>query len=108
EQMVSMAGMSISPASIRSQIASAIRLFIQVQRLPDGQRRVGGIGGITRMESEVGLVQEIFQFVEKATGEPSNIFGTFRTTGIRPSFLVDLKHMGLDIPQNHFDPNRTL
>src|SRR4029077_14227070 len=32
EQMVSMAGMSISPASTRSQIASAIRLLIQVQR----------------------------------------------------------------------------
>src|SRR5712692_3422022 len=40
EQMVSMAGMYISPASVRSQIASAIRLLIQLQRLPDGQRRV--------------------------------------------------------------------
>ena len=108
EQMVSMAGMSISPASIRSQIASAIRLFIQVQRLPDGQRRVVGIGEITGMEGEVVLMQEIFQFVKERTDERGNIYGTFRATGIRPSFLVDLKHMGLDIPQNHFDPNRAL
>jgi pilus assembly protein CpaF len=106
--MVSMAGMSISPASIRSQIASAIRLFIQVQRLPDGQRRVVGIGEITGMEGEVVLMQEIFQFVKERTDEQGNIYGTFRATGIRPSFLVDLKHMGLDIPQNHFDPNRAL
>src|SRR5262249_23120106 len=53
EQMVSMAGMSISPASIRSQIASAIRLLIQLQRLPDGQRRLISIGEITGMGGEL-------------------------------------------------------
>src|SRR6516164_7345106 len=108
EQMVSMAGMSISPASIRSQIASAIRLLIQVQRLPDGQRRVISIGEITGMEGEVVQMHEIFRFVKERTDEQGNIYGTFRATGIRPTFLDDLKHMGLDLPQNHFDPNRAL
>jgi pilus assembly protein CpaF len=108
EQMVSMAGMSISPASIRSQIASAIRLLIQVQRLPDGQRRVISIGEITGMEGEVVQMHEIFRFVKERTDEQGNIYGTFRATGIRPTFLDDLKHMGLDLLQNHFDPNRAL
>src|SRR5499433_136783 len=108
EQMVSMAGMSISPASIRSQIASAIRLLIQVQRLPDGQRRVISIGEITGMEGEVVQMHEIFRFVKERTDEQGNIYGTFRATGIRPTFLDDLKHMGLDLPQNHFDPSRAL
>ncbi len=108
EQMVSMAGMSISPASVRSQIASAIRLLIQVQRLPDGQRRVISIGEITGMEGEVVQMHEIFRFVKERTDEQGNIYGTFRATGIRPTFLDDLKHMGLDLPQNHFDPNRAL
>src|SRR5499427_4625504 len=108
EQMVSMAGMSISPASIRSQIASAIRLLIQVQRLPDGQRRVISIGEITGMEGEVVQMHEIFRFVKERTDEQGNIYGTFRATGIRPTFLDDLKHMGLDLPQNHFDPTRAL
>ena len=108
EQMVSMAGMSISPASVRSQIASAIRLLIQVQRLPDGQRRVISIGEITGMEGEVVQMHEIFRFVKERTDEQGNIYGTFRATGIRPTFLDDLKHMRLDLPQNHFDPNRAL
>src|SRR3989440_800144 len=108
EQMIGMAGMSISPASIRSQIASAIRLLIQVQRLPDGQRRVISIGEITGMEGEVVQMHEIFRFVKERTDEQGNIYGTFRATGIRPTFLDDLKHMGLDLPQNHFDPNRAL
>src|SRR6516225_3786021 len=108
EQMVSIAGMSISPASIRSQIASAIRLFIQLQRLPDGQRRLISIGEITGMEGEVVQMHEIFRFVKERTDEQGNIYGTFRATGIRPTFLDDLKHMGLDLPQNHFDPSRAL
>jgi pilus assembly protein CpaF len=108
EQMVSMAGMSISPASVRSQIASAIRLLIQVQRLSDGQRRVVSIGEITGMEGEVIQMHEIFRFVKERTDEQGNIYGTFRATGIRPTFLADLKHMGLDLSQNHFDPSRAL
>src|SRR5262249_25169608 len=36
EQMVSMANMNMNAMSIRSQIASAICLLIQLQRLPDG------------------------------------------------------------------------
>src|SRR5207244_5904591 len=39
EQMIGMAGMPMTIASIRSQIASAIRLIIQLQRLPDGRLR---------------------------------------------------------------------
>src|SRR6266704_2111616 len=84
EAMVAMAGMSISPASIRSQIASAIRLLIQLQRLPDGQRRVISIGEITGMEGEVIQMHDIFRFVKEQTDEQGNIYGTFRATGIRP------------------------
>jgi pilus assembly protein CpaF len=53
-------------------------------------------------------MHEIFRFIKERTDEQGNIYGTFRATGIRPTFLDDLKHMGLDLPQNHFDPNRTL
>ena len=43
EQMVAMAGMGLPIASIRSQIASAVTLIIQLQRLPDGRRRLTSI-----------------------------------------------------------------
>src|SRR5260221_12676071 len=39
EQMVSMAGMTMPAAATRAQIASAIKVIIQLQRLPDGKRR---------------------------------------------------------------------
>ena len=69
EQMVSMAGMSIPPGSIRAQIASAIRLFVQLQRLPDGRRRIVSIGEITGMEGDVVQMQEIYRFQKEHTDD---------------------------------------
>jgi pilus assembly protein CpaF len=108
EQMVSMAGMSIPPASIRSQIASAIRLLVQLQRLPDGRRRLVSVSEITGMEGEVVQMQEIYRFQKEHTDDNGNIHGHYRATGIRPSFLEDLKHMGLNLTPAHFDPARPL
>jgi pilus assembly protein CpaF len=108
EQMVSMAGLSISPASIRSQIASAIRLLIQLIRLPDGRRRIVSVSEITGMEGEVTQMHEIFRFVKEHIDDQGYVHGTFKATGIRPTFLADLKHMGLELPTTHFDPNRAL
>jgi pilus assembly protein CpaF len=108
EQMISMAGMAMSPSSVRSQIASAIRLLVQLQRLPDGRRKVVGIGEITGMEGEVVQMHDVYRFVKEHTDDQGHVHGTFRATGIRPTFLADLKHMGIDLPQSHFDPNRAL
>ena len=40
EQMIGMAGLEISPRSIRQQIASAINVVVQTERMEDGRRRV--------------------------------------------------------------------
>src|SRR4051794_27938863 len=69
EQMVSMAGMTLSNASVRSQIASAIRLLIQLQRLPDGRRRVMSVSEITGMEGDVIQMHEIYRFQKEHTDD---------------------------------------
>jgi pilus assembly protein CpaF len=103
-----MAGMGMNLLGIRSQIASAIRLLVQLQRLPDGRRKVVSVSEITGMEGEVVQMQEIFHFVKEFTDEQGTVRGRFKATGIRPTFLTELKHMGLDIPPSHLDPNRAL
>jgi pilus assembly protein CpaF len=108
EQMVGMAGTAMTIASIRSQIASAVRLIVQLQRLPDGSRRVTSVSEITGMEGEVMQMQEIYRFVKESTDQRGMIRGSFRATGIRPLFLADLKHAGIDLPAGYFDPTRTL
>src|SRR6266568_1398358 len=108
EQMVGMAGASMTVASVRSQIASAVRIIVQLQRLPDGSRRVTSVSEITGMEGEVLQMQELYKFVKESTDERGMIRGSFRATGIRPLFLADLKHAGIDLPASYFDPNRPL
>ena len=108
EQMIGMAGMPMTLAAIRSQIASAITLVIQVQRMPDGQRRVTSISEITGMEGEVIQMHEIFHFVKERTDRSGKLHGSFRATGIRPNFLTELKAFGVEIPAAHFDPSQAL
>src|SRR6185437_3200911 len=108
EQMVGMAGSSMTIASVRSQIASAVRMIVQLQRLPDGSRRVTSVCEITGMEGEVLQMQELYKFVKESTDERGMIRGSFRATGIRPQFLADLKHAGIDLPSSYFDPTRPL
>jgi pilus assembly protein CpaF len=108
EQMVGMAGMPSTVASIRSQVASAITVIIQLQRLPDGRRRVTSLCEITGMEGEVIQMHEIFRFVKERTDEKGNIIGSFRATGIRPHFLTALAAYGIEIPSLYFDPSKAL
>ncbi len=60
------------------------------------------------MEGEVLQMQELYKFVKESTDERGMIRGNFRATGIRPMFLADLKHAGIDLPASYFDPMRPL
>jgi len=108
EQMVGMADVPMNIASIRGQIASAIALILQLQRLPDGKRRLTSVCEITGMEGDVIQMHEIYRFVKERMDEQGEILGTFRATGIRPNFLTELKAYGVDVPVTHFDPSRPL
>jgi pilus assembly protein CpaF len=108
EQMVSMAGMATTIGSIRGQIASAITVVIQLQRLPDGKRRLTSVSEIDGMDGETIKVREIFRFVKERTDGAGNIHGSFQATGLRPNFLTELLAYGIEIPATHFDPSRPL
>lgn len=108
EQMVGMAGLPMTIGAIRSQIASAIRLVVQLQRLSDGKRRVTGIAEITGMEGDVVQLHDVFTFVREGVDPSGAVIGSFRATGIRPKFLADLKAAGIDVPAGAFDPGAVL
>jgi pilus assembly protein CpaF len=108
EQMIGMAGLPMTVASIRGQIAAAIRVIVQLSRLSDGKRRVMSIAEITGMEGDIIQMQEIYKFVRTATLEDGTVQGHFQATGIRPRFLIDLAAKGIKIPANYFDPSQPL
>jgi pilus assembly protein CpaF len=108
EQMVGMAGFPMTLQSIRSQIASAIKLVIQLQRLSDGRRRLISITEVSGIEGDVIQMQEIFRFHRVSTDQEGQIHGYFQATGVRPRFLNDLATRGLTVPSTYFDPAKQL
>jgi pilus assembly protein CpaF len=108
EQMVTMAGVLTNLASIRGQIASAVTMIIQLQRLADGKRKVTSVGEITGMNGETLEIQEIFHFDKERTDAAGNIHGRFKATGAKPNFLEGVKAYGIGVPDDYFEANRTL
>ena len=108
EQMIGMAGLPMSQVSIRSQIASAVRVIVQLQRLSDGSRKITSIAEITGMEGDIAQMQEIFRFVRTDTTPDGKVVGHFAATGIRPRFLQELIAKGVNLPASHFDPSKPL
>ena len=108
EQLVGMAGLPMTIASIRGQIAAAVRLIVQLQRMPDGKRRVTSVAEITGMEGDIVQMQEIFKYVRTGTAEDGTVEGHFAATGVRPRFLTELLARGIKIPGSTFDPGKPL
>jgi pilus assembly protein CpaF len=108
EQLIGMAGMPMTVSSIRGQIASAIKLIVQLSRLSDGKRKVTSIAEITGLEGDIIQMQEIFKFVRTGTGPDNSVIGHFQATGVRPRFLHELLAMGVKIPGSYFDPSNPL
>jgi pilus assembly protein CpaF len=108
EQMIGMAGLPMTVASIRGQIAAAIRVIVQLQRLSDGKRRVTSISEITGLEGDILQMQEIYKFVRTGTADDGSVQGHFQATGIRPRFLGELVARGINIPGAYFDPSKPL
>src|SRR5499433_1403967 len=77
EQMIGMAGLPMTVASIRGQIAAAIRMIVQLQRLSDGKRKVTSVAEITGLEGETIQMQEIYKFVRTGTGPDNAVEGHF-------------------------------
>ena len=108
EQMVAMGGLQIGPDAVRSQIAAAVGLVIQVNRLSDGKRKVTHVTEIVGMEGQVVQMQDIFLFKRTHTTESGEVCGEFRATGLRPRCLDEMARRGVPFDVGHFDPSKPL
>jgi len=96
ENMVGMTGINLPSKAVRTQIAAAIQLIAQVNRMRDGTRRVTQLVEVVGMEGDVITTQELFSYqFQGETGE-GQLRGTFRSAGIRPFFLPRAEYFGLD------------
>ncbi len=95
ENMIAMGGLNLPSKAVREQIASAINVIVQVQRLRDGSRKVTHISEITGMEGDVVTMQDLFYFDYEGEDKNGKIIGTQKSTGLRPSFYDKARQFGL-------------
>jgi pilus assembly protein CpaF len=94
ETLVLMAGFDLPLRVIRQQIASAVNLIVQQERLRDGSRKVTRITEVQGMEGDNVVLQDIFIFQAVAVSESSKVEGGMKPTGIRPNFSPRLEQAG--------------
>ena len=108
ENMVAMSGYQLPPRALRSQIASALDVVIQLERMSDGRRYLTSLHEITGMEGDIITMQEIFCFKRTGVDEKGNVLGEFRATGLRPKFMGELERKGIEVSSEIFSPDRAL
>jgi len=93
ENMVMMANMQLPLAAIRRQIASAVDLIVQIERMRDGARRLVSIVEVCGMEEEVIQTQELFSFKTRSFSASGNVIGEHLGSGLRPNFYTEKAHL---------------
>ena len=102
ETLVLMAGLDLPVRMVRQQIASAVDLFIQQSRLPDGSRKVTYITEVAGMEGDMVTMTDVFKFEQTGTSPEGNVIGHLKATGLRPIFMARLKASGFDLGADIF------
>ena len=102
ETMVMMADVEIPSRVILQQLASAIRLVVQVARLQDGSRKMLSVAEVVAAHDDHVELQEIYTFERVGVTDQGKVQGRFRATGIRPRLMERLKVSGITLPDSVF------
>ena len=102
ETMIMMAGFELPIKAMRQQIASAVDVVIQANRLQGGPRKITSITEVMNMEQDIIIMQEIFRFRQLGVDQNGRAFGQFEATGVRPTFVNRLEAKGVKLPSNMF------
>ena len=96
ENMVGMAGINLPAKAVRTQIAAALDMVVQISRMRDGMRRITHITEIVGMEGDIITTQDLFNFEFEGEGLDGMLKGNFRSTGLRPHFAPKAAYFGLE------------
>ena len=96
ENLVGMSGVQIPIKSLRQQIASAVNLIVQIERMRDGVRRITHIEEVVGMEGDTIVTQTLFGCKLGQMGEDGKFKAEYTSSGFRPRFADKAEQYGLD------------
>ena len=106
ETLVLMSGTDLPSRAIREQIASAVHIVVQQQRLRGGGRRIVSVSEVIGFDEASGSVQlqELFTFNQVGVSPEGKAIGYHTATGVLPVRLDRFQKSGEDLPGSLFDP----
>lgn len=103
QAMVLMADLDLPTRVVTNQLASAIKVVVQVSRLSDGSRKIISVAEVTGVEDDAVRIQEIFTFERTGVDDAGKVMGRFRTVWREPRLLARIKQYGIALPEGLFD-----
>jgi pilus assembly protein CpaF len=96
ETLVLMAGFDLPVRAIREQIASAINVVVQTERVRDGSRKITSIAEVVGMEGDIVTMQDIVMFHQQGVDANGKVVGKFEFTGVQPHYTARFEEAGVD------------
>jgi pilus assembly protein CpaF len=96
ENLFGLTGMSLPISTLRSQIAGALHLIVQIARMRDGVRRITHIEEICGMEGTTIFTQTLFSYKATGVGEDGKLKGEYICHNIKPRFIEQAAYFGMD------------
>ncbi len=104
ETLVLLAGTELPSRAIRSQIASAINVVVQTERLRGGARKIVSVAEVFGLrDGEIGL-NELFAFRQVEVTPDGRAVGYHTATGTGTTFANHFKANGVTPPESMFEP----
>ncbi|MBA2362563.1 MAG: CpaF family protein [Chloroflexia bacterium] len=103
ETMVLMAGMDLPARAIHEQIASAVHVIVQQERLRDGSRKVTRISEVLGADAHGIALNELFRYEQTGFAD-GKLIGQFTPTGARSRFMDQMTAAGITLPEGLFEP----
>jgi pilus assembly protein CpaF len=98
ENLVAMSSVQVQTNSLRYQIASAVNIIVQIQRMRDGSRRVVQIDEITGLDGDQIATQTLFSYRASGMGTDGKLIGQFITHTATPLAYARAEYYGLGEP----------
>jgi pilus assembly protein CpaF len=94
ENMIAMGGFALPTKTVREQIAGAVNVIVQAQRLRDGSRKITHVTEVVGMEGDVVTLQDLFVYEVTSEDRDGRLIGRHRSTGLRPKFYDRARYFG--------------
>jgi pilus assembly protein CpaF len=102
ETLVLLAGTELPSRAIRGQIASAINIVVQTERLRGGSRKIVSVAEVLGVVDGEIAMQEIFTFNQVAVTPDGRAVGYHSATGARSNFLAHFQTDGVELAPQMF------